>query len=411
MPTAPTDPAESAASRPTARLAILGSGQLAYFMAAAARRLGSDCTVIAPEAQAPAQHTASHYEQHALTDAAWLGDQAARGQTLTFDFEAIPAPSLDALIAHGDAATRLQAAVLRRLQNKLQQKQWLAAEGFPTPAFVPLQIDGAPTAAQLEQATSLGLPVAQKLATGGYDGRGVQILKDPTALTTLWPGESYLEAFVPRMQELTVIAARALDGRVAAYDPAATYFDAEGQCLDYWIAPAPVPGALLKRAALLAKDIVAALGGVGVYAIELFAAEDGALLVNEISARVHNAGHHTIEGNRCSQFEQHVRAVLGQPFGAFDTAAPVTVAQNLLAGRHAVETLLGGAPGIIRRGAATLHWYGKTTAPHLRKMGHVTATGDDSSAAQAAIATLLASLSAGQLTAEDLQPLTTGAQT
>lgn len=388
-----------------APLAILGSGQLAYLMASAARNLDTDTLVIAPEADGPARHSASRYEQHALTDADWLGARAATGQTLTFDFEAIPAPALERLIEHGNVATRRQAQVLRRLQNKLEQKQWLADHGFPTPPFLPLDLPegGRPTAGP--DPTALGFPVVQKLATGGYDGRGVQILRSEAALNDLWPGSSYLEAFVPRMQELTVIVARSLHGEVRCYDPAATYFDSEGQCLDYWIAPAPVTSALARQAADLASRVVDALDGVGIYAVELFAAEGGDLLVNEISARVHNAGHHTIEGNRCSQFEQHVRAVLDQPLGSVARRAPVAVAQNLLAGRHPVEPLLGGTPGVIGYAGAQLHWYGKTSAPPLRKMGHITATGTEQATARAAIDALLAGLADGTLSAADIQPL------
>jgi 5-(carboxyamino)imidazole ribonucleotide synthase len=390
-----------------APLAILGSGQLAYLMASAARNLDTDTLVIAPEADGPARHSATRYEQHALTDADWLGAQAATGQTLTFDFEAIPAPALERLIERGNAATRRQAKVLRRLQNKLHQKQWLAESGFPTPAFAPLDLaqPGRPAAGTGPELTALGFPVVQKLATGGYDGRGVQILRSEAALTELWPGSSYLEVFVPRMQELTVIVARSLHGEVRCYDPAATYFDSEGQCLDYWIAPAPVTPALARHAAELASRVVDALEGVGIYAVELFAAEGGELLVNEISARVHNAGHHTIEGNRCSQFEQHVRAVLDLPLGSVARRAPVAVSQNLLAGRHPAEPLLGGTPGVIGYAGAQLHWYGKTSAPPLRKMGHITATGAEQAAARAAIDALLAGLADGTLSAADIQPL------
>lgn len=337
--------------------------------------------VLAPRTECPAAAQADRMLIGGLDDIESASRLAQAADVITFEIETIAPGVLEMLasaVESGSVQVYPAPGVLLLLQNKLHQKQWLESQGFPTAAFVA----GAGTTEDVMAATNLGLPLVQKAATGGYDGRGVQIIRDVWSLERLWPVPSVLEAFVPNAVELAVIVARAVDGSVATYQPASMRFHAAGNILDTVSSPAAISRDLGNRAMRLAEDIVTGLNGVGVFSIEMFLTNEGELLINEISPRVHNAGHLTIEACETSQFEQHLRAVTGMPLRSSIQRRPA-VMKNLLFDANLAHLCGRGPTRSIGDDAAfAVYWYGKLEGTPHRKMGHVTALADTISAAE-----------------------------
>ena len=364
------------------RIAILGGGQLSYYLCKAARQMGLDTVVVTPNIGSTATFAADESIEGNLDLAQWHSLLAIQDATVTFEVDAISPDLLHRLETIGNAATLSQVSALKLLQDKTVQKRWLNHHDFLTSTA--MSFAGERHLA-LEFAKTHGYPVVQKVARGGYDGQGVQVLRSEADLDKLWPVLSLIEVYIPFRQELTVLVARSTTEEIVGYEPVATYFNDEGHVLDYVIAPAPIPADLASRARLLAEAVISKLGGVGIYAVELFLTADNQLLVNEISARVHNTGNHTLEAAETSQFEQHLRAISGQSLGSTARCAPVTVMRNLLNGVQTLDALTSRPPHQHKEGRAVLHWYGKKPERYLRKMGHITASGDTLEEAWAAV--------------------------
>jgi 5-(carboxyamino)imidazole ribonucleotide synthase len=239
---------------------------------------------------------------------------------------------------------------------------------------------------------TLAVPFVQKAQEGGYDGYGVQVINQAAELGQFWPVPSIVETFLQGARELAVVTVSLGDGKAIAYPPVELVVDQQRNILDAAIAPAQLPAAVAAAAVELGRNVINALGGAGVFAVEMFLLENNELLVNEISPRVHNSGHHTLESCDVSQFQQHMRAVAGLPLGAVTQHSPA-VMQNLLY-QDSLAPLLGLAPGVIlvENAAVRVHWYGKHEGRPGRKMGHITCLDSDPVAAREAIKEALAGL-------------------
>lgn len=361
---------------------IVGGGQLAHFLCGAARRLGVTSVVLDPKADCPAARSADRVVAGALDDLAAAAELADACDVITFDVETVSPEVLRYLGGRAeDGCVRVApgAQVMLMLQNKALQKQWLVRQGIATPAFVQLAGGPADHQALVER---FGLPLVQKSATGGFDGRGVQIIGDESALDRLWETPSIVEAFVADAQEIAVLVARGLDGALAFYGPIGLDMDPEDNVLTTAVAPAPVSDQVSREARRLAAEVVTGLDTIGLFAVEMFVTPEGRVLVNEVSPRVHNAGHYTLEACETSQFMQHMRAVLGLPLGPSRQRVPAAVMRNLLL-RPGLESLceVGGFDSMDPRTGTAVHWYGKSGGSPGRKMGHVTALGSDPQAA------------------------------
>ncbi len=367
---------------PPIAVGILGGGQLAHFLCLAARRLGVTSIVLDPKPDCPAARSADRVVVGALDDLTAAAELADACDVVTFDVETVSPEVLKYLggrAADGCVRVAPGASTMLMLQNKALQKQWLVRQGIPTPAFVQLAGGDIDRRALVER---FGLPLVQKSATGGFDGRGVQILGDESALARLWESASIVEAFVPDAEEIAVLVARGLDGALAFYGPIGLAMDPDDNVLTTAVAPAPVSDEVAREARRLASDVVTGLDTIGLFAVEMFVTPEGRVLVNEISPRVHNAGHYTLEACETSQFMQHMRAVLGLPLGSTRQRAPAAVMRNLLL-RPGLESLceVGGFDSMDTRSGTAVHWYGKSGGAPGRKMGHVTALGSDPRAA------------------------------
>jgi 5-(carboxyamino)imidazole ribonucleotide synthase len=357
---------------------MVGAGQLARMTHQAAIALGQSLRMLAESAEDGAALVASDVEVGDYRSLADLRQFAAGCDVLTFDHEHVPGEHLRALAAEG--VTVLPAAqALRFAQNKADMRRRLAELKIAAPAWRDLSVAADPRAELAEFGEVTGWPVVLKAISGGYDGKGVWIVDSMAEAEPLLASGTPLlaEAKVELDFEIAAVVARSPFGQGAAWTVVETV-QQNGICTEV-IAPAPRLD--VERAELaqqLALRIAAELDVVGVLAVELFVERGGALLVNELAMRPHNSGHWTIEGSRTSQFEQHLRAVLDYPLGLTSQTAPVVVMANVLGGPDDTEPALDERVHhlMAKWPDVKIHLYGKGFRPG-RKVGHVTALGDD----------------------------------
>jgi 5-(carboxyamino)imidazole ribonucleotide synthase len=360
-------------------VAMVGGGQLARMTQQAAIALGQTLRVLALDPDEPAARVTPDVVIGDHRDLDALRRVAAGAEALTFDHEHVPGELLEKLVAEG-VAVHPGPEALRHAQDKLVMRRRLAELGEPVPPFAPVE-----STADVEAfAAAHGWPVVLKAVRGGYDGRGVWMLDSPDEAATTVP--ELLAAGTPLMveqkvalrRELAVVLARSPYGQAAVY-PTVETVQVDGICTEV-LAPAPgLPEEAGEAAEELALRIAAALGVVGLLAVELFETPDGTVLVNELAMRPHNSAHWSMDGAVTGQFEQHLRAVLDYPLGSTATLRPACVMANVLGAR-------GPAPStgpderlhhtLARFPDARVHLYGKAERPG-RKIGHVNLTGTD----------------------------------
>lgn len=373
---------------PGATIGILGGGQLGRMTAQAAQAMGYRVAVFDPDPQAPAAQVTRLCTTADYDDLDAVAAFARQADVVTFEFENVPAATAEACAAH--ALVRPAAGVLHVSQQRLREKQTLAALGLPVPAFRPVDSLAALRAALAE----VGLPAVLKTVASGYDGKGQQridrVEDAPAAWAAIAGQPAVLEAFVSYERELSVIGARSPDGRVALYAPFGN--DHADHILDVTVSPAPLPDRVCRQAHELARAALEGLGVVGLLCVELFLLPSGSLLINETAPRPHNSGHVTLDAHATSQFEQHVRAVCGLPLGPTTQLVPGAALANLLGDlwQHGEPNW----PAALAAGDVHLHLYGKAEPRPRRKMGHLTATAADAATAEARVRAARAALTA-----------------
>lgn len=360
-------PATDRRSCPLARLGIIGGGQLARMLVPSASRLGCETVVLDPTENSPGGQLAASQLVGAFDDPEALRALVTQCTVTTYEIETIDTTVLQALEQEGHRIVP-SAAVLSVIQDKLLQKQHLAAAGIPVPEFRELP---SPDARAL---ADFGLPLVQKARRGGYDGRGVAVFLDIVIEEQVLRTPSMVERFVDHRCELAVLVARGMDGETRAWPVVEMVFDDRANVLDLLLAPARIDAETAERARRIAIDAVCALSGVGVFGVELFLTRSGEILVNEIAPRTHNSGHWTIEACTTSQFEQQVRVVTGLPLGATTQHSPAVMV-NLLGAEDAHGTpVVEGLAQALALPGVSVHLYGKHEVRPFRKMGHVTVT-------------------------------------
>jgi 5-(carboxyamino)imidazole ribonucleotide synthase len=351
-------------SEPDATIGILGGGQLGRMLALAAARLGFKCHVLCPERGSPAFDVVRRVTEADYGDKAALDRFADDVDVITYEFENVPAETAAFLAARKPVLP--DPKVLAITQDRLVEKEFVVSLGIATAAYA-----GVATEAELAPALgAVGRPAVLKTRRFGYDGKGQATLRkgdDPAAAWRAVGGQpSIIEAFVGFEREISVVAARGHDGRIECFD--VTENEHRDHILKISRVPADVPPSVAAEALRVAARIAEAFGYVGVLAVEMFVVRDGAghaVLVNEVAPRVHNSGHWTIDGCTVSQFEQHIRAVVGWP---------LAVPQRH--GRAEMINLIGDEIAEYRQWLETpgacVHLYGKQAVRPGRKMGHVT---------------------------------------
>ncbi len=360
---------------PGSAVGVLGSGQLGRMFAIAARRMGYRVHTLSPDYDTPTGQVADREVQASYDDLDAVRSFARGVSVVTFEFENVSAAATEAAAEH--APVRPAGAVLHTTQNRLREKGFLQDAGFPVAPFAPVR-----SAEELAQALAhVGIPAVLKTAAWGYDGKGQVRIDAPGEAEAAWNNlgraEAILEAFVDFEREVSVVAARGLDGSFAHFGVIAN--DHRNHILDVSVAPAPVPPGVVREAVGIAQGILDELDVVGILCVEMFLARDGRLLVNELAPRPHNSGHLTFDACVTSQFEQQLRAICGLPLGSTELLRPAAMA-NLLG-----DLWRYGEPGepgepdwaaALRFPEVKLHLYGKATARPGRKMGHLTALAD-----------------------------------
>lgn len=353
------------------RVGILGGGQLARMTADAGRVLGLETVVLDPDTDAPAgqvtRQVVGPLEPH---DA--LARFARQIDVATLENEFVHRGALEYLAEHG-VMVRPSIHTFGVIMDKLHQRAHMDAAGLSPTPYAPIESPADVPAF----AARHGWPVVLKTRSQGYDGRGVAIARDAGEVEAAWQrlgaGARALmaEGFVSFTHELAVMVVRNAHGDVAAY-PVVETVQEEYICRVVR-APAAVPAAIAAQARDVATRAIAAIEGVGVFGVELFLGTDGRVTVNELAPRPHNSGHYTIDACVASQFENHLRAVVGLPLGSTSMTAPAAVMVNLIGTRSGtMDHLHTGAKQV---GDAWVHLYGKRDLRPGRKMGHVTAVG------------------------------------
>ncbi len=369
-------PALSPSSAPSLalpRLGIVGGGQLAKMTALAGFELGCEVVILERNTHGPASRSTSHTIAGDWDNPEALAALGARVDVVTIENEFVDARSLAALEKLGHPLFPT-AATLALVQDKLTQKQTVAQAGVPVPRYRAVSSESDIAAAGQD----FGWPIVLKTRRNGYDGKGNATLRSAADLPDAWrklgAGSRglYVEEFCPYDAELAVILTRARDGQLALY-PVVESVQKDHIC-HIVKAPASIPAEVEARAVDIARRAIESIQGVGSFGIEMFLLPGGQVVFNELAPRVHNSGHYTIEACVCSQFENHVRAVLGWPLGSPAMVAPAAVMVNLL-GAASGPGRPAGLDAALAVPGARLHIYGKTVSSPGRKMGHVTALG------------------------------------
>ncbi|MBZ9884650.1 5-(carboxyamino)imidazole ribonucleotide synthase [Mesorhizobium sp. CA10] len=348
---------------PGSTIGIIGGGQLGRMLAMAAARLGYRIVVLEPQPDCPAAQVANRQIVAAYDDPAALAELASASAVVTYEFENVPVAAAQTLAA--TVPVYPPARALEVAQDRLTEKSFLNGIGIPTAEFCPVDNDDQLTEA-LSKFDGSGVLKTRRM---GYDGKGQRVFRNMQTGGFAGTCEAMgnvpliLESLVAFEREISVIAARGLDGSVAAYDPA------ENVHREGILRTSTLPAAIRPETAAAAKDaaakILSALGYVGVIGVEFFVLADGALLANELAPRVHNSGHWTEAACVVSQFEQHIRAVAGLPLGSparhFDCVMENLIGDDMLK-----------VPALVAEPDLMLHLYGKAESRPGRKMGHFT---------------------------------------
>lgn len=366
-------------STPGPTLGVVGGGQLGRMLGEAAAPLGIELVVTDPTPDPPAAPVVRDTLVGEFDDEATFRNLAERADVLTYDIELADPDVLEAVAEETGTPVHPSPEALGIIQDKLVQKRRLEAAGVPVPEF--RQVD---SEADLREACEeLGYPAMLKAREGGYDGRGNVPIESPDDVAEAFAaidGPAMVEAFVEFERELAVMGCRGSDGERDTFPVTETIHEEE--ILRESVSPPRIDDesagvAVLDRAHEVVRNVLDVMAGRGVFGIELFQTTGGEILLNEIAPRPHNSGHWTIEGCHTSQFEQHVRAVMGKPLGTTARRAP-TVSTNILGDvAERQRATLSGEDGVLETPRAHLHWYGKRDVYELRKMGHVTLVGEE----------------------------------
>ncbi len=357
------------------RIGIVGGGQLAKMTALSAMELGCEIVILEKSQNTPSSSLAAEILYGDWDNPETLLQLAERVDVVSLENEFVDAKSLQTV---EDAGHLLypSAKTIGLVQDKLIQKQTLADVGIALAPFAAINTKQD----IVKAAEELGWPLVLKSRRNGYDGKGNATLQSADDIDNAWAKldgdnkELYIEGFCDFVAELAIMVTRGADGKMVNY-PVVESVQKDHIC-HVVRAPARIDDALAREAIELARKAVTTICGVGSIGVEMFLTEDNRIILNEMAPRVHNSGHYTIEACECSQFENHVRAILGLPLGSTKMVAPAAVMINMLGEEQGTGYPVGIEQALAEKGAH-IHVYGKTTTNLGRKMGHITALASD----------------------------------
>ncbi len=351
------------------KIGILGAGQLGKMLFQASTKLNLDIHFLDSSPEVPVGR---------ISDRVSIGNFKNYDDVLSFgknkdvisiEIEAVNVDALEELERQGKLVYP-QSSVIRLIQDKGTQKQFFDQHQLPSPAFT--LADNKAELSKLLKDEIVKLPFVQKLRRDGYDGKGVCVIKEEVDLEKAFDAPCVVEELVTIQKELSVIVARNVKDEIAVYDPVEMVVNPQGNLLDYQLAPADIPQEKIEEAKQLALNTANKLGIIGILAVELFLDTTDTLWINELAPRPHNSGHHTIEACQTSQYEQHLRCILGMPLGSTELLSPSLLMNVLGDPEYTGPAIYEGLENCLSKKGVHPHLYGKTTTKPLRKMGHIT---------------------------------------
>jgi len=347
------------------KVGILGGGQLGRMLLQAAANYTVETFVLENDAHCPAAHLCHHFVKGDITDFETVYQFGKNVDALTIEIEAVNVEALEKLESEGVKIYPKPSAI-RTIRNKITQKDFYKQHEIPSPVYRVTN-----NRSELKSNVDF-LPAVHKIAQGGYDGKGVQLLKNEKETDKGFDAPSVLEKMVNIKKEIAMIVAISSKGDIAFYPPAEMIFDKILNLLDYQVSPAQLPEQVTWKAEAIAIKLVKALESPGLFAIEMFIDINNEVLVNETAPRVHNSGHHTIEANYCSQYDMLWRIILGYPLGNTDPILPSSIVNIIGAEGFSGEAKYDGLDEVLKMDNVFVHLYGKAQTKPGRKMGHVT---------------------------------------
>ena len=347
------------------KIGVLGGGQLGRMLIQEAINLNLHIHIMDPDQNAPCASIAQTFTCAAITDFDAVMEFGKDKNLITVEIENVNIEALERLEKSG-VQVYPQPHVLKIIKDKGTQKQFYKKNGIPTSPFVIFD------SAQELMNASIELPVVQKLRTGGYDGKGVQILKDAKSS---FDAPHLIENLIDFEKEISIIVARNDKRQISTFPSVECEFNPEAHLVEFLFSPAEISQKIENKAKEIAADLIEKIDMVGILAVEMFLTKSGDILVNEIAPRPHNSGHHTIECCETSQFAQHLRAILSLPLGSTALIQPGAMINLLGEKGHTGTAIYGGLSDLLDHDNVFPHLYGKEQTKPFRKMGHITITG------------------------------------
>ena len=356
------------------KLGVLGGGQLGRMLIQEAINYNLTTLVLDPDTNAPCKHIANYFECGSITDFDTVYNFGKKADIITIEIEKVNIEALDQLEKEGKQVYP-QARVIRLIQDKGVQKQFFKENDIPTAAF---QL--ANTKEDILN-SDFAFPYMLKQRRDGYDGKGVMKINNIAEVDNAFDAPCLIEQLVDFEKEIAVIVARNPNGDVKTFPMVEMEFNAEANLVEFLISPSTYPDSVQERAETIAKKIAAALNITGLLAVEMFVTHNGDILVNELAPRPHNSGHHTIEGNYVSQFDQHLRSIFNLPLGDTRSVSNAVMINLLGEKNHDGVAKYDGLEKVMAIEGVYVHLYGKKYTKPFRKMGHITVVDQNREAA------------------------------
>jgi 5-(carboxyamino)imidazole ribonucleotide synthase len=352
------------------KVGILGGGQLGRMLLQAAANYTVETFVLENDLECPAAHLCHHFTKGDIRDFETVYQFGKNLDALTIEIESVNIDALDKLAAEGVKIFPSPSAI-RIIKNKIVQKEFYKKNEIPSSNFLITN-----SIEDLNKHEDF-LPAVHKIGEGGYDGKGVQIIKDVNDISKGFNAPSVLEKMVNVHKEIAVIVCVHQNGSTAIYPPAEMLFDPILNLLDYQVSPARLNEKVLWKAEAIALRVAQSLQSPGLFAVELFVDQEQNVWVNETAPRVHNSGHHTIEGNYSSQYDMLWRIILNYPLGNTKPILPAAIVNLLGAPGFSGDAIYEGLEEVLKIENVFVHLYGKKETKPGRKMGHVTILSND----------------------------------
>ena len=361
------------------KLAILGGGQLGKMLLYETRKFDIQTLVLDPNPEAPSRLAANYFQQGDLMDFDTVYNFGKQADVVTFEIEAVNVDALEKLENEG-ISVYPSPQTLRKIQDKGVQKDFYTEKNIPTAPYKKYpRLDDLKLALTANQNS---FPFVWKSTQGGYDGKGVQVVRSQEDLEKLIDTPCIAEQMIPFKNELAVIVVRSPKGEVKTYPVVEMEFHPEANQVEYVICPGRIDDKVAQKAREVATQVSEAFEHVGLLAVEMFQTQDDEILVNEVAPRPHNSGHYSIEGSYTNQFEQHLRAILNLPLGETESKIGAVMVNLVGAEGYTGDVYYEKIEDIMALKGVTPHIYGKRETRPFRKMGHVTIVNSDLSEAR-----------------------------